>query len=109
MDNSSLKNPYLIEKYQNGLSFYEIYSDGKCKQGGRCSSNSITFLKEFKDTDYIFTSNVYGYNSNTGACTYSWASGFASAINSKTTSGIGFASSSRSSYNMEWIAEGYIK
>jgi len=54
MNNSSLNNPYLIEKYQNGDSWYRIYSNGWCEQGGIATTNNVkfNFLIEFKDTDY---------------------------------------------------------
>ena len=47
---------YVIETYVNGTSWYRVYSDGWCEQGGSVNSivatPSITFLKPFKD-DYF--------------------------------------------------------
>ena len=56
-------NPVLIEKYQSGTSWYRIWSDGWCMQGGFIPINSgtqgtITFLKAFKDTNYTVASNA---------------------------------------------------
>ena len=41
MNNSSLNNPFLIKSYsdENG-SFYRVYSDGWCEQGGIYTSDS---------------------------------------------------------------------
>ena len=48
------QTPHIIETYQNGTSWYRVYSDGWCEQGGitspwyRSTENIITFLKKFK-------------------------------------------------------------
>lgn len=48
----------VVETYHSGTSWYRIYSDGWCEQGGLSSSISanssgtITFHKEFADTNY---------------------------------------------------------
>lgn len=42
-----------VESYQNGSSWYRVYSDGWCEQGGvYTSGNTLTFIKPFKDTNY---------------------------------------------------------
>ena len=73
LDKSAVK-AYIKETYVNGTSWYRIYSDGWCEQGGRIQNNStsgtpITYLKPMKDVNYsIITSwngnsiNDYGYN-----------------------------------------------
>ena len=46
---------YIVETYNDGTSWYRIYSDGWCEQGGRtgsAGSATITFLKPFLNTDY---------------------------------------------------------
>lgn len=48
-------NPQIIETYINGTSGYFIRSDGYCEQWGYANLTTvttITFLKEFKDTNY---------------------------------------------------------
>lgn len=46
----------LVESYRNGIQYYEVYSDGTIEQGGSCSANTaVTFLKPFKDTNYVVT------------------------------------------------------
>ena len=41
----------IIDTYVNGTSWYRIYSDGWCEQGGMSNSN-VTFLKSFANTNY---------------------------------------------------------
>lgn len=51
----------IIESYQNGTSWYRVYSDGWCEQGASetitnatsATAKTINFLKEFKNTNYI--------------------------------------------------------
>ena len=55
----------LLESYVNGTSWYRVYSDGWCEQGGIATTsnttivnsykNTIIFLKPFKDANYTFT------------------------------------------------------
>lgn len=51
---------YVTETYVNGASWYRVYSDGWCEQGGYASMNvtSITFLKPFVDTNYTLTGSI---------------------------------------------------
>lgn len=45
----------LQESYVNGTSWYRVYSDGWCEQGGVTSSaqtSTVTFLKAFSNTNY---------------------------------------------------------
>lgn len=53
----SVQAPYLETTYVNGTSWYRIWSDGYCEQGGRLYNandvaNTITLLKTMKDTNY---------------------------------------------------------
>lgn len=47
---------YVVETYQNGSSWYRVYSDGWCEQGGYVSigsgASTVTFLKSYIDTNY---------------------------------------------------------
>lgn len=51
----------VIETYKNGTSWYRIWSDGWCEQGGKVSGAGfssavvVTFLKAFADTNYSVT------------------------------------------------------
>ena len=48
---------YVVETYTNGSNWYRVYKSGWVEQGGKGSSipngGTITFLKPFKDTNYI--------------------------------------------------------
>lgn len=64
--------PYIVETYSNGTSWYRVWSDGWCEQGGRFYNNAnvantINFLKEFKDTNFsVFINHgVSGSYANT--------------------------------------------
>lgn len=48
---------YLVQSYVNGSSWYRVYSDGWCEQGGKITvgldaSVSVTFLKPFMNASY---------------------------------------------------------
>lgn len=71
----------LIESYVNGTSWYRVYSDGWCEQGGYvtgASNFTVTFLKPFVNTNYNVTwtrwasgSSPYGYNNKaTTSCNF---------------------------------------
>ena len=55
---------YIIESYKRGNSWYRIWSDGWCEQGGKTNplsadgSTQITFLKPFIDTNYKLTQTL---------------------------------------------------
>lgn len=67
-DLSNITKPYVIETYQNGTSWYRLWSDGWCEQGGyieRPSANTdrtVTFLKPYSNTDWGFTSSLVLYS-----------------------------------------------
>ena len=48
----------VVETYQNGSSWYRVYSDGWCEQGGRATipgintTVSVTLIKAYADTNY---------------------------------------------------------
>lgn len=56
--------PHIVERYQNGNSWYRIWSDGWCEQGSIVQGNeaefTFTFLKPFKTLPTINV-HVYGY------------------------------------------------
>lgn len=51
----------VVETYQNGTSWYRVYSDGWCEQGGKTDvlpsnvNTTISFLKTFANTNYNIT------------------------------------------------------
>ncbi len=56
VDGSNAQFPYVTEVYRNGTSWYRVYSDGWCEQGGvvsaTTSQTTITLLKTYSDTNY---------------------------------------------------------
>ena len=62
----------VIETYVNGYSWYRVWSDGWCEQGGLCTMNSNwtnhTFLKPFKDMTYSIFVQFY-HSANTSYST----------------------------------------
>lgn len=50
----------IVEKYQNGSSWYRVYSDGWCEQGARYATStnieSISFFKQFANVPTVFAS-----------------------------------------------------
>ena len=59
VDLANCTKPYVTETYSNGTSWYRVWSDGWCEQGGRtgvvgdAQGTNVTFLKEFGDTNYM--------------------------------------------------------
>lgn len=60
----------MIKTYRNGTSWYRIYSDGWCEQGGLCGGGTTTLLKPYPTTNYTILaiqdaghafSGQYGY------------------------------------------------
>lgn len=47
----------VVETYQNGASWYRVYSDGWCEQGGYSTSSNVTIklLKTYANTNYTIT------------------------------------------------------
>lgn len=66
----------LTESYVNGTSWYRVYSDGWCEQGGYIgtvtdTSATINLLKTYKDTNYSVLISTYSsaQNGHTGGAT----------------------------------------
>lgn len=63
----------LSESYVNGTSWYRVYADGWCEQGGltatEASNSTIYFLKPYIDTNYTVSVNSYRVNSGSGDAT----------------------------------------
>lgn len=56
-DLSNFPKPYITETYQNGSSWYRVWSDGWCEQGGNDVDSNVTInlLKPYKNTNYTLT------------------------------------------------------
>lgn len=100
---------YIVETYVNGTSWYRIWSDKFCQQGGSKNGsislkgdNEITFLKEFKDINYTFTFSMANNDTST-TMTYGSYEGF----NLRTTSSTTIHCSTALT-GFAWEASGYI-
>lgn len=66
----------LVESYGNSTSWYRVYSDGWCVQGGHFTAtttgaNTITLLKPFADNSYSISFNRYsGYGGGINTASY---------------------------------------
>ena len=71
-DLSNVTKPYVTETYSNGASWYRVWSDGWCEQGGQKGSfvTTISFLKSFSDTNYYFNEKCYRTGSTADAYNY---------------------------------------
>ena len=94
----------VIESYINGSSWYRVWSDGWCEQGGIFASaggyatRTATFLKPFKDTNYIaFAEHNDSEGDSTSHC-----------INTKTTTTVQFLALYNKNGRANWVAMGYI-
>jgi hypothetical protein len=102
-----------VETYQNGTSWYRVYSDGWCEQGGQitglnssASTYNVSLLKTYKDTSYnIVCWDMSRYSSSTP--TYIVATKLTTGFNGS-YSGIG-SSDGGSSGKLDWQACGYIR
>ena len=104
LDNiQQIQAPYITETYQNGASWYRVYSDGWCEQGASATNSYYTrdttfnFLKPYRDSDY-FLSGVSFAIGGIGD----------QRVSSKTPNGFTTTSAERSSGTASWFACGYI-
>jgi hypothetical protein len=96
--NTDTDRGVLVESYSNGSSWYRVYYDGWCEQGGETNkATNISLLKSYANTNYIITSGLNGTSS----------SGESPAFN-KTTSSFTVSHAYVTSLNFMWQACGYI-
>lgn len=95
-DVADLKAHSIVETYVNGTSWYRVYSDGWCEQGGHFTGTSIVFMKSFRDTNYSFT----GVSINTSTA------GAANTVTNITASGCTYYTYANA--GGMWMACGYI-
>lgn len=96
----------VVETFKSGSSWYRVYDDGWVEQGGQIvgSLNTITFLKNFKDTTYNFQASVSDASPTDYALTVaSW--------NNKTQNSvtvyIGYNGTAQTTSPCDWQACGY--
>lgn len=109
LDGSNAAFPYIKETYVNGNSWYRVYSDGWCEQGGfnAPSSNvyefTVNLLKPYLNTDYTILATSRGidsqdYHYDTASVAYS----------SVTKTSFKIARHTYSTTGSYWKAYGYI-
>lgn len=54
LENANIRT--VVETYVNGTSWYRVYSDNWCEQGGKTNAaTQVTYLKPYKDNNYTIT------------------------------------------------------
>lgn len=105
VDDNSL-HAYIISSYHNGFSWYRVYSDGWCEQGGQTTPISAgatgvtNLLKSFKSLDYSIQISSAGAYTAVGEAN--------SCITAITVSTFSITSGARASSPYFWMACGYI-
>lgn len=69
VDLSNCTKPHIVETYVNGTSWYRVYSDGWCEQGGYIvgavnTATTVNLLKSMPNTEYVL---VIGGTNNTNS------------------------------------------
>jgi hypothetical protein len=95
---------YLVESYVNNKSWYRIYSDGWCEQGGQITvteaATNITLLKSYKDNNY----NAVGCQANINTAGYHTIN-----VGQYNATQIQIRQNVVGTPLVNWIAMGYIK
>ena len=96
---ASITNPcVVIENYKNGTEWYRVWSDGWIEQGGyKASNGTITFLKQFSDTNYTVTGGLVP-----GDATQTYEH-----LNLTNFTATGFRYYTYDGYKLKWYACGY--
>lgn len=95
----------IVKTYVNGASWYRVYSDGFCIQGGTTTNQSgnylaINLLKAYKDTNYTLIVNKEYNNSNWTGSDY---------LYSHTASSFTYYTYSTAQHKILWVAYGYMR
>lgn len=109
---SSLEQVHVVvETYRNDTSWYRVWSDGWCEQGGviepqatNPTTVTITFLKSFVDTNYHITKSILLGSSASG----SWNIQYTEFLTKTTQNCSTWMSTSNYNQKATWIASGYI-
>ena len=107
LSNVPVSKGILEESYKSGASWYRVYSDGWCEQGGKINATAygttVTFLKPYIDTNYtgnlIHAVNTYSQDVNAGESSFVAISGSQATLYSGINAGI----------LIQWQAYGYIR
>lgn len=104
-DHSNDTAPYITETYQNGNSWYRIWSDGWCEQGGIVSLTNnqtltVNLLKSYTNSTYSILQSPLTTN-------YTDVWGYGTKIVSLTNSSFNIYINSSTSGKVCWQASGY--
>lgn len=104
LDASKVK-AYIVETYQNGTSWYRIWSDGWCEQGGQTAAKgaastvtTVNFLKPFANANYCALATDYA---TTTSVVYFGCTSF-------TTSSMAIITNAGAGRACRWMVAGYI-
>jgi hypothetical protein len=101
---------FLVDKYSNGSDWWELYSDGWCRQGGIAIRNTqdiaVTLTKSYLDTNYVITALSTNNSGVAGSMTMIDGAG------TKTVSGFilitnFYGTASTANIQTMWQTEGY--
>lgn len=114
VDFSNCTKPYITETYVNGASWYRIYSDGWCEQGGiAATTNSygtqtVSLLKTYINTNYTLTLGAQvdstSHFTNNNAASFQWGTSMSAYCSKNTNS---FIVGTR--LEITWQTGGYIR
>ncbi len=106
-DLSNCTRPYITETYHNGSEWYRLWSDGFIEQGGSIHSSgtgvsdkTITFLKPFSTTSYVF--NRTTWNGSTAVTATAYWIGY----RNKTPTSVNFYMDNDNALETTWTAMG---
>lgn len=105
-DHSNDTKPYIVETYENETSWYRIWSDNWCEQGGEFTAGGVktlTLLQPYKNTNYQILTTYKNCNNN-ASITISFGS--VNIINNTTFT---IQNSSNTVFTRVWRAVGYIQ
>lgn len=108
VDLSNCTRPYVTETYANGTSWYRVYSDGFCIQGGvntpaqSTTSLTIQLLKTLKDTVTGVSAQISQYNEISAGTHTSFK------VYVQTTSTITIAWTEAGYPSLSWLVTGYL-
>lgn len=94
----------VVETYHSGTSWYRVWSDGFCEQGGRIvgGSQTVMLLKEYANTDYSI--NITQISTGSTSASY-FGTGKITSLN---TDSFVYVSAQTENPDFSWCARGYI-
>lgn len=96
----------VVETYQNGTSWYRVWSDGWCEQGGTIvgsttNNSPVSLLKQYRDVSYsVVFGNLYKAATTTATPIV--------ANTTKTPSSFQVYDSTDANFSTYWISYGYL-